>query len=315
MFRERLDILLKMNSENKKKLCVFVLSLALLICTGWTVYTFLPGKFHSVSLSDSMTILLFAVLLWCTVAIIKWEKLFGFKRRKLFCTVAFVIILCMLFLNTVIAVKDYNLRKGPNIILISIDTLRADHLSCYGYEKKTTPNIDKFANDSIFFENAYSQWPTTVPAINSIMTGCLPSNETGKDLRSYFCEKTYLAEILNNRMYSTAAFTDHSVLGTHIGKKWGKSNSWHIIRKGFKTFLNLGKGVWDVTSHILTKKTIDWLENNYKSKFFLWVHYFDPHKNYIPLPEYEALFGYSKNDCGRIYNPIGIPEVRRSMMA
>ncbi len=131
--------ILKMDSENKNKLWVFVLSLALFICTGWTVYNLLPRKFHPVSLLDSITILLFAVLLWCLLLIIKWQRLFGPKRRKFFSAVALALLLCMLLLNIGIAVSKYNFRKEPNVILISIETLRADHLSCYGYEKKPLP--------------------------------------------------------------------------------------------------------------------------------------------------------------------------------
>ena len=96
-----------------------------------------------------------------------------------------------------------------NIVLISIDTLRADHLGCYGYSRNTTPNIDEFAKESILFENAYSQAPSTVPALRSIMTGRLIANESKEDIISYYYNTTYLAEILHKRGYLTVGFTDH----------------------------------------------------------------------------------------------------------
>jgi len=200
-------------------------------------------------------------------------------------------------------------KDKVNVILISIDTLRADHVGCYGYERNTSPNIDSFANDSLFFENAYSPWPTTVPALNSIMTGALISNERIKDITSYYFNATYLAEILRNKGYYTAGFTDHYALGTK-NKRFGKE--WYVIQKGLDTFQNFGKGHKDVTSHILTENVINWLDRNHKNKFFLWVHYFDPHHNYAPLPKYEGLFGYSIiRSYGRIYNPMDILEIRK----
>lgn len=73
--------------------------------------------------------------------------------------------------------------------------------------------------------------------------------------------------------------------------------------------MNIGKDGKSVTSHILTKITTNWLDRNYKNKFFLWVHYFDPHADFVPLPEYEGLFGFSEKNCGRIYNPRNIHEI------
>ncbi|UCB47015.1 MAG: sulfatase-like hydrolase/transferase, partial [Spirochaetota bacterium] len=71
-----------------------------------------------------------------------------------------------------------------NIVIITIDTLRADHLGCYGYSRNTTPNIDRFAKESIIFENAYSPAPNTLPALRSIMTGKIISNTENKDIVS-----------------------------------------------------------------------------------------------------------------------------------
>ena len=70
--------------------------------------------------------------------------------------------------------KKPGVFKSPNIILFSADTLRADHLSCYGYFRKTSPNIDAFAKDSVLFQNAISQAPSTVPAHMSIFTSLTP---------------------------------------------------------------------------------------------------------------------------------------------
>lgn len=191
-----------------------------------------------------------------------------------------------------------------NIILISIDTLRADHMGCYGYEKNTTPNIDQFAKESIVFENAYSQAADTIPALRSIMTGCIISNENRKDIISYYHSAIFLAELLTERGYLTAGFTDHHGLGN-------KNEDEYILVKGFESFQNFGTSRSEVTSHILTENVINWLEQNYKNKLFLWAHYFDPHYNYNPLPEYENLFGFGEKSCERVYNGIDITEIRK----
>jgi arylsulfatase A-like enzyme len=254
---------------------------------------------------DTITILLFGVLLWFLMELIKWPGFFDRRMGKFIKAVALILVLCMLPLNTIITVSRYNFRKKPNIILISIETLRADHLSSYGYEKRTAPNIDNFANNSLFFENAYSQWPVTVPALNSIMTGTMLSNEKQRDIRSFFCNATYLAEILADNGYSTAGFTDHII----VGKERGFVNAWYVVQKGFDTFMNIGNDSSTVNSDILTRMITNWLQRNYKNKFFLWVHYFDPHHDFVPLPEYEGLFGFSEEDCGRIHNPMEMHEI------
>ena len=182
-------------------------------------------------------------------------------------------------------------------------------MGCYGYKQNTSPNIDEFAKNSLFFENAYSQWPITVPALNSIMTGSVISNENIKEITSHYSNTTYLAEILYNKGYHTAGYTDHNALGI---KRKGFNKGWYVIQKGFETFRNFGRTRNDVTSHILTEKVMKWLEGGHKNEFFLWVHYFDPHHSYVPLPEYETLFGFSeKKECGRIYNPMDIQEIRK----
>lgn len=225
-----------------------------------------------------------------------------FIKAKYIGKTALVLITPLVVLNlwTVIDGKT-NIPKGSNVILISIDTLRADHLGCYGYEKNTTPNIDEFSKNAFLFENAYSPAPLTTLALRSIMTGRLISNDNKNDIISYYNDATFLAEILSERGYLTVGFVDHRGLGHHR----------LTLSKGFNSFHNFAKDHMSVTSHILTENVINWLERNHKNKFFLWVHYFDPHFNYNPLPEYEELFGFSKEDCGRIYNGIDIEKIRK----
>jgi arylsulfatase len=183
-----------------------------------------------------------------------------------------------------------------NILLITIDTVRADHLPCYGYSKNTTPNICRIAEEGVLFEKAISQASFTPFALRAIMTGRVISNTNNSELQSFYNTTLHSAEALRSAGYTTAAFVDHHGLNEF---------DW----KGFETFTNVGKNRTSVTSHILNPPAIEWLKSNSQKKFLLWVHYFDPHFNYNPLPEYEEMFGYSKENCGRVYNTMDITEI------
>ncbi|MEM3154143.1 MAG: sulfatase [Candidatus Woesearchaeota archaeon] len=207
------------------------------------------------------------------------------------------IILSLIFLAGCIQVPETEYScPGCNILLITIDTVRADHLQCYGYTKNTAPNICKIAEEGVLFEKAISQASYTPFALRAILTGKVISNTEMEELHSFYNTTRHAAEELRDAGYTTAAFTDHHGL---VAPDW----------KGFESFTNIGKNRSSVTSHILNKQVINWLKNNSEKKFFLWVHYFDPHFNYNPLPEYEEMFGYSKETCGRIYNTMDIKEI------
>ena len=109
-------------------------------------------------------------------------------------------------------------KKPHGIILISLDTLRADHLGCYGYHRNTSPSIDSFAEESIVFENAAVQSPWTLPSHMSIMTSLYPSFH-GVIKKSSRLTGNYvtLAELLRKGGYQTAAFTDGGNVGSIFG--------------------------------------------------------------------------------------------------
>ena len=198
-----------------------------------------------------------------------------------------------------------------NIVLITVDTLRADHLGCYGYQKGTSPNIDRFAEESILFEKAYSPAPVTVPALRAMMTGRLVSNEDKEDLVSYYNQTPFLAQILREKGYRTAGFTDHHGLGGSDRKGELGASHTHSLHKGFDTFENLGKSRKEITSDELSERALEWMGQNHGARFFLWIHYFDPHYNFRASSEHEGLFGFSTVSSGRIYNGIDIMDIRK----
>jgi len=173
-----------------------------------------------------------------------------------------------------------------NVVLITIDTLRADHLSCYGYKRNTSPNIDNLAKKGIIFTKAETQKTSTAPSLASVLTGTYTNrhlvNRNGVSLQGF---NITLPETLKKYGYKTATFLSNPVLGNRFG-----------FRQGFDYFGDLSDLNKDfkedelVESRQLNKMIIPWLEKNYGQKFFLWIHYRDPHSPYIVPAEYERLY-------------------------
>jgi len=174
------------------------------------------------------------------------------------------------FLITSCTFKDNYKCKDCNVILISIDTLRADHLGVYGYTKNTTPNIDRFAKDSSVFLNTISQAPSTEPSHASIFTSLIPSKHG-----ALFSKKTKLSDelvtfpkILKNKGYSTVSF--HG--GGQISSDYGFSQGFDIYEEIKEKNNNFEHNVKNATT---------WLQKNKNKKFFLFLHTFQVHLGYF----------------------------------
>jgi arylsulfatase A-like enzyme len=163
---------------------------------------------------------------------------------------------------------------SPNIILITIDALRPDHLSVYGYPYQTSPHIDDFAEKSVLFENAYCTTPKTSASLASMMTGLHPFFHRTRPIRDTL-EKEFvtLAEALKMRGYSTTAIVDNPNLSKNFN-----------FNQGFDRYLQ----VWDKTTEkeestpYITRQILEFLSRDEKSPFFLWAHYIEPHYPFLP---------------------------------
>lgn len=166
----------------------------------------------------------------------------------------------------------------PNVVLFTVDTLRADHLSCYGYHLRTSPNIDKLAAEGVRFEQAHTVIPLTGPAHISLMTSRYPQDHGARinglsqrdDARLIF-----LPSVLRKFGYRNAAFVSAWPLTsrlTHLDD-WFDVYDEDMPRK-YQMFAS-SRYAQDVTP-----RAIEWLESNTDRPFFLWVHYFDPHSPY-----------------------------------
>lgn len=162
------------------------------------------------------------------------------------------------------------------IIIIDIDTLRADRLGCYGHDRDTSPNIDQLVQESVLFEWAFSQAPNTPPSQTSILTGLYPSTHGMiVDEDRIPQEVTTLAEALAQQGFVTAGFHD----GGYMSHTFG-------MDQGFGVYEGYGsKGV-----EVIGPKAIDWVRNHADENFFLLIHTYDVHTPYSPPPPYRDFF-------------------------
>ncbi len=181
----------------------------------------------------------------------------------------------------------------PNIVLITIDTLRADHLTCYGYTRPTSPCIDAFAGGAVLFEHVCSQSSQTLPSHASIMIGTNPRSHKVISHESFVDEDvTTLAEMLKQQGYRTAAFISSHALDSKYGLDQGFDTYWEV----HKEFAALERQIQkNQEKCATTDAALDWLGETIGSEFFLWIHWFDPHRPYDPPPRYLREFtgGYA----------------------
>lgn len=117
--------------------------------------------------------------------------------------------------------SKFGFGKKPRIILITVDTLRADHLGCYGYPKNTSPNIDQFAADSLVFENCFSHAPVTGSSFASILSGFLPHETKVFENLPLPAEVETFPEILQQQGYKTVAVISNPALAKKRGWEAG----------------------------------------------------------------------------------------------
>jgi arylsulfatase A-like enzyme/Flp pilus assembly protein TadD len=175
---------------------------------------------------------------------------------------------------------------SPSVLLITIDTLRADHVGCYGDAHVETPAIDGLAAQGVRFENAYAQAPITLPSHAVILTGTYPMFNGVRDFTSPGLPAGIptLAEILRRKGYRTAAFVSSYALNS----MWG-------LNRGFDVYDdNVGLEPRSSTDVFLVERRgdrtvdrmLDWLNQQGSVPFFVWLHLYDPHSPYRPPEPY-----------------------------
>jgi arylsulfatase A-like enzyme/predicted Zn-dependent protease len=177
-----------------------------------------------------------------------------------------------------------------NYILITVDTLRADRIHCYGFPTIETPFMDLFASQGIQFERCIAQTPLTLPSHATILTGTHPLFHGVRDNGGFLVpqELATLAEIFKERGYQTAAFVAAYVLDS----KWGLNQGFDFYFDNFdlSRFQKISLGSVQRPADEVMDETLSWLEKQKKEKFFAWIHLYDPHTPYEPPSPYDQKY-------------------------
>jgi arylsulfatase A-like enzyme len=194
--------------------------------------------------------------------------------------------------------------RKPNVLFICVDTLRHDHLGYAGHDVPVSPNIDALAERGLVFTNAYSQAGWTLPAMATLFTGLYPSATGATDFhRTLSWGLPTLAGTLLEAGYDTRGFVSHMLLTPRYG-----------LNNGFRKFdfsaLEAGHPHDTSTAEIVTDLAIEDLDA-LEEPFFMWVHYFDPHFEYLeheewsgfgedPVQRYDQEIAYTDRQIGRL---------------
>ncbi|MGA7633993.1 MAG: sulfatase-like hydrolase/transferase [Terriglobales bacterium] len=227
---------------------------------------------------------------------------------------------CIVWLNVVCLTAGALAETAvpPNIILITLDTTRADHMGFLGSRRGVTPNLDKLARQSVVFTHAYSQAPFTAPSHATILTGTYPQFHQVEDFQVPLTKDLpYAPAILKAHGYHTAAFVGSIVLDPFqqlaIGFERGFDTydaGFHMTRPGEDHYAATDRRAAVVVAHALA-----WLSKHPPGPFFMWVHLYDPHFPYeAPDPfgtryksaPYDGEIAYSDAALGKLLNQLRV---------
>ncbi len=209
--------------------------------------------------------------------------------------------------------KSSGVMKPTNIVFITLDTVRADHLHCYGNSKTKTPNIDALAKSGVLFETAVTQAPLTLPSHASMFTGTNPNVHHVRDTGGFVLQPSSvtMATILRNHGWNTAAFVGAVVLKRAFGFNQGFS-MYDDLMPGGSGGEGMMRNAGATVDHGLA-----WLNSQptqSSQPFFVWLHFYDAHQPYVPPPAefqrqypgdtYDAEIAYMDQQIGRFVNSV-----------
>src|SRR5215471_18267846 len=199
--------------------------------------------------------------------------------------------------------------RHPNVILITIDTVRADHVGCYGAKNAETPTLDSLARDGTVFEHAISQVPLTWPSHTVILTGTYPFQNGVQDFTGTPLEPSFrsVAQAFKDHGYRTGAVVSAFVLD----RSWGLARGFDFYDDAFapEQFKNRDLGLVERRANESVTRALNWLQKNPQHPFFFWLHLYDPHSPYDPPEPYRTRFkdrlydgeiAYADHELGRL---------------
>jgi arylsulfatase A-like enzyme/Flp pilus assembly protein TadD len=208
--------------------------------------------------------------------------------------------------------RERALRSAPRpleVLLITLDTTRADRLGCYGYEKETSPNLDVLARQGVLFRRAYSHVPLTCPSHASMFTGLTPARHGVHDNGGFVLGESFptLAEAFTQAGYRTGAFVSAFVLERRFGLARGFATYEDDVVRGGEA--RKDQVLASVRAEVKVDRAIEWLRLDDPRPVFAWVHLYDPHDPYeapepfrsrFPGRPYDAEVAYMDSQIGRL---------------
>jgi len=286
MWRKLFSPFFEVRITQKKKLNPLIKGFSFSLILAYLLLQIL--KFALSPEHDTMSLLGQSLIVLCLFLIlVRYEKIdfqllkskifniFKSSGTKIIAAVIFSILVLINILN--IGQKLFNSPSGPNVILIVPDALRADHLGCYGYSRPTSPQIDKFAADALFFEKAMSNSPWTKPSMGSIFTSMYPYEHQAFSWMDNLSDKCLtIAEVFRNKNYATFAIqTNPSITEKHNFRQGCQYYREMVLEKG----------------EVVTSSFNSWVKKHKKKPFFAYLHYMDTHVPYNAPQEFSQIFG------------------------
>jgi choline-sulfatase len=219
-------------------------------------------------------------------------RMLGGVRRNLWSVVRnrlqIPCVIGLSLVNTFAATKPVTKKTPINVILITIDTVRADHLGCYGYKDIQTPTLDALGHDGVVFDRAISQVPLTWPSHAAILTGLYPFQNGVQDFTGQPLDKRFrsVAQAFKDHGYATGAVVSAFVLD----RSWGLARGFDFYDDAFspEEFANRDLGLVERHAGESVDHALNWLGKNSRRPFFFWLHLYDPHSPYDPPEPYRS---------------------------
>jgi arylsulfatase A-like enzyme len=191
-------------------------------------------------------------------------------------------------------------NKRPNVLIYLLDTVRADHLGCYGYERDTSPSIDRVAEEGVVFERVIAQASWTKPSTASLLTSLYPSRHgaINKPTDKLPEAAVTLAEVFKEAGYSTAGVIAMGWVDESFG--FGQGFDTYVYPNGMEKIPKNGRKLFDADE--INELVFEWLDENGDNEFFMYIHSIDPHDPYSAPGEYRDMFspGYRGQIDGSI---------------
>ena len=206
------------------------------------------------------------------------------------------LILILTALTAFYAAAQTPAKPAPNVVLITVDTLRADHIGCYGYKQIKTPNIDGLAGDGARFDRAFAVVPVTLPSHSSMLTGTYPMLSGMHDFSGNKLSplQPTLASVLKQAGYQTGAVIGAAVLDSRFGLNRGFD--FYYDHFDFSRLDEANLDEMERPGNVVADVALDWLAKNSQKKFFLWMHLYDPHFPYHPPEPYSREYAAQPYD-------------------